>query len=214
VSSPACEMAAAAVGVCLPIHNEEDTLPRALEALEEATRRAEGRAIGCRVAAVLDDCSDRSEGLVRQWALTAKVPTLVIVCSERNVGLARQAGFLALIEAWAEVDPSRLWLATTDADSEVPSHWLTHQIDCKNRNIEFWAGRVEVSDWADRPTSTPRLWNEAYRSEWAPIHGANLGITAELFLRVGGFLPLICGEDDALRDQERLNHLPRLAGPG
>jgi glycosyltransferase involved in cell wall biosynthesis len=199
VSLTTREMAATAIGVCLPIHNEEQTLPRALAALQEAIHRAEASAISCTLVAVLDDCSDRSEDLVRQWAFAATIPTLVIECSARNVGCARQTGFLALIEACNQVDRSRLWLATTDADSEVPSDWLTHQIDCLNRDVEFWAGRVEVLDWTGRASATSRLWNDAYRSEWAPIHGANLGISADLFLRVGGFPPLICGEDDALR---------------
>lgn len=187
-----------ALGVCLPIHNEEETLHRSLKALEEATNQAEAMGISCRIAAVLDHCSDRSERILHDWSLNASVSTLAIECSVRNVGIARQTGFMALITSFGQVRTTQLWLATTDADSEVPPDWLTHQIDCRKRSVEFWAGRVEVRDWAGRLAHTPRLWGEMYHSEQAPIHGANLGISADLFLRVGGIPPLPTGEDDAL----------------
>jgi Glycosyl transferase family 2 len=193
--------ATTAVGVCVPVHNEEDRLPGALAALDLAFRRLAVRAIDGRLAIVLDDCSDRSERVVQDWARgRSNVPTLVLTCGAHNVGVARQTGCLSLIQSWPASDPSEVWLATTDADSEVPADWLTHQVDCRNRNIDFWAGRIEVTDWSGRKSLTSRLWNETYRSEPAPIHGANMGISAELFLRVGGFAPLFSGEDDALRD--------------
>jgi Glycosyl transferase family 2 len=188
----------AAVGVCVPIHNEEQTLRRSLRALERAAKRAEIKGIGCRIAAVLDDCSDLSALLLDEWSRRADIPTLTIECNVRNVGVARQMGFTALIDASDQVDPEQLWLATTDADSEVPANWLTHQIDCRRQKVQFWAGRVKVTDWLHRQDSTANLWKETYRTEQAPIHGANLGISADLFLRVGGFPPLPTGEDHAL----------------
>ena len=190
-----------AVGVCLPVHNEEESLPRALAALDEAFRQLAIRAVDCRLAIVLDDCSDGSEAVVREWAGGAShVATLVLDCSARNVGVARQTGCLRLLETFGALDPSEVWLATTDADSEVPPHWLTHQVDCKKENIDFWAGRVEVTDWSGRATTTSAVWNDRYMSEYSPIHGANMGIDASLFLQVGGFPPLPSGEDGALRN--------------
>jgi glycosyltransferase involved in cell wall biosynthesis len=195
------DRAISAVGVCVPVHNEEEGLPRALAALDEAFRRLAIRAIDCRLAIVLDDCSDRSEGIVRDWSRGAShVATLVLNCSAHNVGVARQTGCLRLLETFGAFDPSEVWLATTDADSEVPPHWLTHQVDCKKGNIDLWAGRVEVTDWSGRAKTTSEVWNDRYSSEYAPIHGANMGIDAGLFLRVGGFPPLSSGEDGALRN--------------
>ena len=51
--------AAVAVGVVVPVHDEEDLLPAALEGVEEAVD-ALPPPISCRVAVVLDDCRDGS----------------------------------------------------------------------------------------------------------------------------------------------------------
>lgn len=191
--------ARAGVGICLPVHDEEVTLSPALASLHAAIRAIAVRAVECRVAVVLDDCSDGSEELVVDWARRASVATMVMSSAARNVGMARQLGCLGLLRSWSATDPSRLWLATTDADSEVPPHWLAHQLDCMDANIDFWAGRVEVSDWSGRTAATQRAWTDAYRSESDPIHGANMGMRASVFLKVGGFPPLASGEDAALR---------------
>jgi hypothetical protein len=189
------------VGVCMPVHNEEERLPRALAALDEAFLRLGDQSIDCRLAIVLDDCSDRSETIVRDWTRgESHVKTSVLTSCAHNVGVARQTGCRSLLRTWCDSDPSEVWLATTDADSEVPPDWLTHQLDCKKRNIEFWAGRVEVTDWSGRAATTSRMWSEAYQRESAPVHGANMGISAKLFLQVGGFPPLSNGEDHALRN--------------
>jgi glycosyltransferase involved in cell wall biosynthesis len=201
VSTHEVDPGISAVGVCVPVHNEEESLPRALAALDEAFRQLAIRAVDCRLAIVLDDCSDGSEAIAREWARSApQVTTLVLECSAHNVGVARQTGCLGLLETVGAFDTSRVWLATTDADSEVPPHWLTHQMDCKKGNIDFWAGRVEVTDWSGRASTTSAVWNDRYDGEHAPIHGANMGIDASLFLQVGGFPPLPSGEDGALRN--------------
>jgi hypothetical protein len=185
----------------MPVHNEGERLPAALAALDEAFLRLADHSIDARLAIVLDDCSDQSETIVRDWTRGAShVTTSVLTSYAHNVGVARQTGCRSLLRTWWYSDPSDVWLATTDADSEVPPDWLTHQLDCKKRNIDFWAGRVEVTDWSGRAGPTSRLWNEAYHRESAPVHGANMGISAKLFLQVGGFPPLSNGEDDALRN--------------
>jgi len=194
------EMFVTHVGICLPVHNEEDMLPQALEALSRAMRALTFSGVECRLAVVLDDCYDHSRSLVHEWTSSkTDVSTLVVHSSAHNVGIARQAGCLALIESWSTLDPSEIWLATTDADSQVPTQWLTHQVECASRRIDFWAGRVEISDWSGRLETTSQLWGNRYYEETAPIHGANIGLNAALFLEVGGFPPLATGEDEALR---------------
>jgi Glycosyl transferase family 2 len=190
-----------AVGVCMPVHDEEERLPRALAALDESFMRLANHSIVSRLAIVLDDCSDQSETIVRDWTFgKSHVTTSVLTSCAHNVGVARQMGCRSLLRTWRDFDPTEVWLATTDADSEVPPDWLTHQLDCKKKNIDFWAGRVEVTDWSGRAIPTSGLWNEAYHREPAPVHGANMGISAKLFLQVGGFPPLSNGEDHALRN--------------
>ena len=188
-----------AVGVCVPVHNEENRLSFALEALSLAFRKLPRAEVVTSLAIVLDDCSDRSEAIARNFARHGShVATKVLTSSARSVGAARQMGCLSLMRTFGSFDLSRIWLATTDADSEVPPDWLVHQLDCRQRNVAFWAGRVSVADWSDRAEQTAQLWRDAYFDESAPVHGANIGIDARLFQQVGGFPPLPTGEDKAL----------------
>jgi hypothetical protein len=62
----------------------------------------------------------------------------------------------------------------------------------------MWAGRVEVNDWSSHKPGTTIRWLHQYRQERAPIHGANMGLTAQAYLEAGGFPALATGEDRAL----------------
>ena len=100
-------------------------------------------------------------------------------------------------------DASRLWLATTDADTRVPARWLTEQLRLAADGAEAVAGSIQVHDW----TGYPEGFAERFRSFYEPpgstdthdhVHGANLGVRADAYLAAGGFPPLVTGEDHAL----------------
>src|ERR1700722_3543443 len=105
------------VGIVLPVHDEEERLPAALEGIEQAVDSLPS-AISCRVAVVLDDCRDGSAAIAHAWA--GRVGALVVVEEYQNVGSARRAGMQALLSLWPAAHPATMWLATTDADSRVP----------------------------------------------------------------------------------------------
>jgi Glycosyl transferase family 2 len=180
--------AVGAVGVVLPVHDEEELLPGALEALEVAAN-ALAPTISCRVAVVLDDCGDASSAIACSWR--ARYGGLVIGRMFRSVGLARHTGSLALLSLWPDKDPAQVWLATTDADSQVPRDWLTVQVDAYMSGTDLWAGRVRVAE----QSATVRRWTKRYASEPGPIHGASLGFSAALYGQLGGFRNLRSGED-------------------
>jgi hypothetical protein len=96
------------------------------------------------------------------------------------------------------VNPDRVWLATTDADSRVPRRWLRAQLLQHEAGYDVWAGRVRVTDWALHRRVLQSRWQREYESEHQPIHGANLGFNAGRYLSAGGFPPLRTGEDRAL----------------
>jgi len=96
--------------VVVPAHNERERLPACLASVAAAARQA---TVPVTVVVVLDACSDRSED-----AIPRSVRALSV--SGRNVGAARAAGFAAA----APRSGTRTWLATTDADSVVPTTWL------------------------------------------------------------------------------------------
>jgi cellulose synthase/poly-beta-1,6-N-acetylglucosamine synthase-like glycosyltransferase len=183
-----------AVGVVLPVHDEEELLPGALQALETAINSVSPR-ISCRVAIVLDRCGDASWAIAQSWG--ARFGALVIRRECRSVGMARQSGGQALLARWPKRDRADIWLATTDADSRVPQDWLTVQMAAHSSGVDLWAGRVNVVE----QSAAMRRWTERYATEPNPIHGASLGFSALLFTQLGGFRNLCSGEDHDFHDR-------------
>ena len=181
-----------AVGVVLPVHDEEDLLPRALESLGHALDGLPS-GIESRVAIVLDNCSDLSGDIAREWA--RRHQAVLVTEQAGNVGTARRAGCRALFAGWPQLERDALWLATTDSDSRVPADWLTAQLGARRRGAELWAGRVAVADWSSHSDLTRVRWTAAYAAERDPVHGASLGFSASAYVRLGGFRPLPTGED-------------------
>jgi hypothetical protein len=197
-----------AVGIVVPVHNEERLLHMALDALGRAIANVPTK-IECRVAIVLDSCNDASTAIAHRWAKTHA--TLLISRDDANVGAARRHGCAALLGTWNRINARHLWLATTDADSVVPGPWLTAQIAAHDAGADLWAGRVTVTDWSARAPATARLWNQEYGREESPIHGASLGMNAQAYLEIGGFRAFLTGEDRdlyqrALEVGARLHH--------
>ena len=168
------------IGVVVPAHNEQALLKDCLEALRCAADEA-GEEV--RILVVLDACTDRS----REIAQACGVQTLEIEAG--NVGCARRAGAAHLLDQGAR------WLACTDADSCVPADWLVCQLDCAADAV---CGTVHVEQWQahqDAALQARYLAHYQAREDHRHIHGANLGICARAYQRVGGFRPVPLDED-------------------
>jgi hypothetical protein len=187
-----------AVGVTIPVHDEELLLPSCLRALDGALARLPDQ-LRVQVAIVLDCCSDGSSAIAMDWAAGRRA--VVVECSANSVGVARRLGCATLLRGWPRLAPTDIWLATTDADSEVPENWLTAQLQAGDGGADLWAGRVTVSDWSQFSPRTSRQWARVYEREVAPIHGASLGIRGHAYLQAGGFQALTSGEDRDLHDR-------------
>ena len=188
----------AGIGIVVPVHNEEGRVGPALAALAAAQHHRALTDIECRLALVLDSCTDGTAGIVKDWMERHRSPCVLVTTESGSVGAARRIGCRALLGEWGNLDPRRLWLASTDADSEVPINWLEVQVRRHEEGYDFWAGRVTVRDWSSRTLRTAREWNLRYGAEAAPIHGANLGCNAGVYLDAGGFPAVRTGEDHAL----------------
>jgi hypothetical protein len=97
--------------------------------------------------------------------------------------------------------PVGVWLAGTDSDSRVPADWLSHQVHQYRRGVEGWAGTVVVDDWSERPSSLARSFARRYqldRLERPHVHGTNLGVRGDVYLRAGGYPALPTSEDRGL----------------
>jgi glycosyltransferase involved in cell wall biosynthesis len=192
-----------AVGVVVPVHNEEELLGPALAAIARAFSEVTHRGIALRTAIVLDGCSDDSATIARRWArslarLKGPHQSAVLRCRAAGVGRARRLGAATLLRCWPTFSPRNIWLATTDADSRVPPGWLATQVAAHELGADVWTGRVSVEDWSSYGVGTAQLWNAAYEAEQVPVHGASLGFNAQMYLNAGGFAALGTGEDRAL----------------
>ncbi len=174
------------IGVVVPAHNEEALLPGCLTALRSAASAVD---VPVYLLVVLDTCTDRTAHAAGDAA--------VLAVWERNVGAARRAGFAALLH---ELGADRVWLASTDADTQVPRRWLADQLAHAHRGADAVAGMVGVANWSEHaPTTAERFRRLHPHIVGHPhVHGANLGMSARAYLAVDGFPALPAHEDVAL----------------
>jgi hypothetical protein len=179
-------------GVVVPARNEETLLPACLSALRRAARQV---SIPVRVLVAADSCTDRTAEVARAYGAR------VIRVRARSVGAARAAGMTELLRLTAGSDPAAVWLATTDADTVVPPHWLRRQVSHAGQGWDVVLGTVTVADWSEHPPDAPAVFAARYESGDRPhahVHGANIGIRASAYRAAGGFRPLRTAEDHAL----------------
>ncbi|MGE8590565.1 MAG: glycosyltransferase [Alcaligenes sp.] len=179
------------IGICIPAHNEERHITACLRSVLRAARHPNLRAEAVRVVVVLDHCVDRTAQLIGAW------PVHSLAIGARNVGVARAQGAHDLLLAGAR------WLAFTDADTRVSPRWLVDQLSL---NAEVVCGTVGVAGWREhgvRAAQARRTFTRQYqdRDGHRHVHGANLGIEAGAYCRIGGFEALSCSEDQALVDK-------------
>lgn len=182
--------------VVVPCRDEAAHLPAHLDAMTRAVERCARAFPGTRVdvTVVLDGCVDGSARIVHEHR--HRRPWLRVMHVDRGrVGAVRADGVrLARVD---DVAPAAdTWLAHTDADSCVPEHWLQHQVAVAQRGVDVWLGTVRPA----APTRALEAWSSLHRlgEGHRHVHGANLGVRASAYDRVGGFAPLATGEDARL----------------
>jgi glycosyltransferase involved in cell wall biosynthesis len=181
------------VGVIVPVANEDALLEQCLRALALAHTRVQATHPGVtvQVVAVLDDCHDASELIARRWGVD------IVAVAERSVGSARRAGVQHVLTGRSTA-PERIWLANTDADSTAPRDWLSTMLTQADGGADLVLGTVILG-----PGVLPGI-DFAWRAFHPPldghpyVHGANFGIRADAYLRLGGWPELVSGEDVAL----------------
>jgi glycosyltransferase involved in cell wall biosynthesis len=176
------------IGICIPAHNEEDYIDDCLRSVIRAAQYPGLKAESFLVAVVLDACNDTTQERTEKW------PVTVHSADFRNVGRARALGARYLLAAGAR------WLAFTDADSTVSEQWLCDQLSL---NAEVVCGTVSIKDWSSHGEYAARArasFSSGYqdRDGHRHVHGANLGINALSYQKIGGFEALACSEDQAL----------------
>ncbi|WP_017580989.1 glycosyltransferase [Nocardiopsis valliformis] len=184
-----------AVAVVVPAHDEEYSIVSCLRAVRASLSLSGVAARQRHVVVVADDCSDATAALARGEGAH------VVEVAHRNVGAARRTGAARALELVRPRELEEVWLATTDADTLVPAHWVPAQLTLA-RVADAVVGTVEVRDWSERPPWLAERFARSYpvaRPYGHPhVHGANLGVRASAYLACGGFPALARSEDHAL----------------
>ena len=195
-----------AIGVVVPAHNEERDIHACLDAIAIAAA-ALTPDVSVRVVIVLDDCSDYTADIVartgRRWQTELRRPQIhTIKTGDRNVGAARAAGCREVLRCFPLVPRDRVWLASTDADSTVPAHWLAHQAAIHHTGTVAWVGTVDLATPHNLGPADLRRYRNTYTTWDSPthphVHASNLGIRSDIYQQVGGFRPIRTGEDHDL----------------
>ena len=201
--------APSAVVVVVPARDEQRLVGACLDSVAHAVRvlRAAHPEVRTRVVVVLDVCGDGTAAVV-----AGRPGVQAVTSTAGNVGEARALGVEAA-SAWAEATGGgRVWIANTDADSEVPGHWLLAQWRLAAAGHHLVVGTVTPRP-GDLPPDVLTAWHARHsRADGHEhVHGANLGFSLEAYCSVGGFAPLPAHEDVELVESVRRAGLSHVA---
>jgi cellulose synthase/poly-beta-1,6-N-acetylglucosamine synthase-like glycosyltransferase len=183
-----------AVGVVIPAQNEEMTIESCIGSVLKSLARA---GVEQWVVVVADLCVDRTVERARHALGSAGE---VIEVTARSAGAARRVGVARVLEHWKDRDPSQIWLANTDADTQVGDSWIAVQLGFADEGVTAVAGIVHLDAGGGRAA------HEVYRDTYltssdgthSHVHGANLSVRADAYEDVGGWSNLALAEDHCL----------------
>ena len=187
------------VSVLVPARNEEDLLPRCLLSVVDALHQLPPAVTYDFIVAV-DSSTDRTLELAECFMLKHR-SGLVVSTQVGVVGQARALATQAALRRYPG-QHQQLWLANTDADCEVPTDWLTGQLHQAEKGIEAVAGIIDVDTFEEHGLHVAERFRSTYLvspdGSHSHVHGANLGIRADAYLRAGGWRNIETGEDHDL----------------
>jgi glycosyltransferase involved in cell wall biosynthesis len=185
------------IAVLIPARNEEVLLPRCLASVLQAQAMLPPD-VTCDIIVVADCCTDQTLKIARSMLLGFGIGSAT---SEGNVGKSRAlAADIALARYAGPLE--QCWLANTDADCIVPDDWLTAQLELARVGKHAIAGTVDVDNFSEHRIGVARLFYETYvihaDGTHPHVHGANIGLRADVFVEAGGWASLATAEDHDL----------------
>ena len=186
------------IAVLIPARDEEQLIGRCLRSVLHARKRLPEQ-VTCDIVVVSDSSTDRTLLIADQ--LLQSSAGLAVATEVQNVGRARAlAAHLAL--ARCPGSPERCWLANTDADCEVPEEWLLQQLAHAEEGWSAVAGIVDVDTFEEHDAGVKERFRESYLTfadgTHPHVHGANLGLRADVYEEAGGWASLVTAEDHDL----------------
>ena len=175
------------MAVVVPARDEQDTIAACLGSISIAARQVR---LDVLTVVVADHCVDDTAARSRDTGATVVVRS---GSPAGGVGAARATGCTHALSRLGGLPDELIWLAHTDADSQVPPDWLYAQLALAGRGYDAVAGMVALTGTGDREAR--RRWTTSYRQRHGHVHGANLGVRADAYRAVGGFRPVPAHED-------------------
>lgn len=183
--------------VLIPARNEEALLPRCLESVLVAQDYLP-RPVTSDVIVVADCSTDRTTRIAAELIGTRGV---VIQTDVGSAGGTRKLCAAAALARYTG-PAHRCWLANTDADCIIPPDWLVRFLDFAESGVEAVAGVVSIDTFAEHGPELPERFRTSYLIQpdgsHSHVHGANLGLRADAYLRSGGWSELETAEDHDL----------------
>jgi hypothetical protein len=194
------------VAVVVPARDEQDTVAHCMRGIERSVQRLP-RDVVASVTVVLDRCTDGTSAVVAAEfsGRPDRVAWPLSMCVGTGVGAVRHVGIQdALVRM--RLPAEEVWVLNTDADSVVPPDWAVRHLHQAATGAVAVAGTVELAGpGADLHVACePPCGGDRH----GHVYGANLGVRADAYLAVGGFVPDGPGEDAALWRSLRAAGLP------
>jgi glycosyltransferase involved in cell wall biosynthesis len=188
------------VAVVIPARNEEALLPRCLKSVLEACALLPV-SVTTDVVVACDTSTDLTFEIAKK--ILAEHGT-VLTTEAGAVGHARSLATRMALRRYSG-QLRRCWLANTDADCCVPRSWLVDQLLFADQGIETVAGIVDVDSFEEHDIGVGVRFRKSYLihedGSHLHVHGANLGIRGDVYLRSGGWKGLTTAEDHDLWDR-------------
>lgn len=188
------------VAVLIPARDEEILLPRCLKSVVEACTLLP-LSVTVDIVVVCDSSTDFTFRIAEEMLSERGA---VVTTETGVVGQARALAAQVALQRYSG-QTRRCWLANTDADCCVPQSWLLDQLLLAEQGIETIAGVVDVDSFEEHETGTELRFRNKYiihpDGSHPHVHGANLGVRADVYLRSGGWKGLATAEDHDLWDR-------------
>lgn len=158
--------------VTIPAKNEAATLPRCLAAFTTQTH-LDGTPLppsSFEILLLLNNCSDNSAAIVRQWH--AKNPTLSLHIAERtlprphaHVGTARKLLMDAAYKRLQPTGSAHTAILSTDADTVVGSDWISQNLRALEVGADVVGGAIHLlpEDLEDLPPGLRHCYEQDRR---------------------------------------------------
>ncbi len=194
--------------VAVPAHDEVDRIGTCLRSVVSALHAAQVAALvgRARIAVGAHRCRDDTAAVAARAIRETGWPDAIVVELDDDlpVGLVRTRLARHAVLAEPALEPDRLWLLSTDADSVVPLDWVSGLLRAAwEGEADVVAGLVDLVGWRGGRAAR-RAYRQILAEKLLPdgghehVYAANLAIRWTTFQAIDGFPGLPHGEEAGL----------------